>query len=164
MCSFFNNQKTGWALQFMPTPDFSSPPRRPLPLIWGPLWCQDRGPFQPQSVSICGDSSLQRPVVASLQYVVSLFYAFIRENHYWWLPCCVYRLYLAIIYIGCYARLCVVSVGIASEKGEAYLQCSPVWFSRCLCYSVFVASSLADCAHARMHTQTTVAKCDLCLT
>lgn len=102
--------------------------------------------------------------VASLQYVVSLFYAFIRENHYWWLPCCVYRLHLAIIYIGCYARLCVVSVGIASEKGEAYLQCSPVWFSRCLCYSVFVANSLADCAHARMHTQTTVAKCDLCLT
>lgn len=152
MCSFFSNQKTGWALQFMPTPDFSSPPRRPLPLIWVLCGVRIVVHFSPRVLAFVVTLLYRGRSVGSLQYIVSLFYAFIGENHYWWLPCRVYRLHLAIIYIGCYARLCVVSVGIASEKEEAYLQFWPVWFSRCLCYSVFMASSLADCAHARTHT------------
>lgn len=98
MCSFFSNQKTGWALQFMPTPDFSSPPRRPLLLIWVLCGVRIVVHFRPRVLAFVVTLLYRGRSVGSLQYVVSLFYAFIRENHYWWLPCRVYRLHLAIIY------------------------------------------------------------------
>ena len=82
MCSFFSNQKTGWALQFMPTPDFSSPPRRHLPLIWVLCGVRIVVHFSPRVLAFVVTLLYRGRSVGSLQYVVSLFYAFIRENHY----------------------------------------------------------------------------------